>query len=58
VSFALVGLVFGAPLARPDASWPVPLAVLVGALVGLAFAEYGIRASRSTTAASEDGADQ
>lgn len=53
-SFAFFGLIFGAPLARPGAAWPVLLAVLAGAVVGLAIAEYGIRVSRSTAAAAED----
>ena len=58
MSFAFFGLLVGAPLAGSDASWPVLLAVLVGALVGLARAEYAIRVSRRTLAASEDGADR
>jgi hypothetical protein len=55
VSFAFFGLIFGAPLGHPHTAWPVLLAVLLGALVGLALAEYGIHASRTTKAASEDG---
>ena len=58
MSFAFFGPFAGAPLARSDAAWPVLLAVLVGALVGLTLAECGIRVSRRTMAASEDGADR
>jgi hypothetical protein len=56
LSFACFGLILGA-LARPDHWWRVLVAVLVGAFVGLASAEYGIRVSRSTMATSEDAVE-
>ena len=42
-SFAFFGLVFGVPLARLGAWWSVLLTALVGAVVGLAIAEHGMR---------------
>lgn len=57
-SFAFFGLVFGVPIARLDAWWSVLLAAVVGALVGLPLAEYGIGVSRSKPSAPLDDAQQ
>jgi hypothetical protein len=47
-SCAGFGFIYGVAFVRLDAWWSILLAVVVGALIGVALAQHGIRVSRSS----------